>query len=210
MNVLNARKRRAEIGDFRRRKNNIFFRFWEFLKADTWQSWLVSLILAFIIIKFVFFPSMSLVFATPLPLVVVESCSMYHSIDFDTYWERGGAWYEGKDITEEEFREFPFSNGLNKGDIILVSGRGDKEVGDIIVFNSDFKFPLIHRVVEVDPDLGTKGDNPTTNPGQLSVEKDIDEGAVLGRAVARIPGVGWAKLIFFEGTKPHNQRGFCR
>ena len=53
-------------------------KFWAFLQEDSWQSWVVSLILIIIIIKFVFFPLLSFVTGTTLPLVVVESCSMYH------------------------------------------------------------------------------------------------------------------------------------
>ena len=77
--------------------------FWRFLKKDTWQSWIVSLILAFVFIKFIFFPVLSWVFATSLPLVVVESCSMYHPDDFDSWWSSNGAWYEAHAISQEEF-----------------------------------------------------------------------------------------------------------
>ena len=181
--------------------------FWRFLKKDTWQSWLVSLVLAFIVIKFILFPGMSFVLATPLPLVVVESCSMYHSGDFDDWWNSNDLWYEDKGIEREDFEEFPFKNGLNKGDIILVTGRGGYEVGDIIIFNSEFRHPLIHRIVEDDDNLGTKGDH---NFDQLPQEKNIAEGQVLGKSVARVPGLGWAKLIFFEAFKLPSQRGFCR
>lgn len=207
MNVLNARKQRTEIGDFRRRKNNIFFRSWKFLKEDTWQSWLVSLILAFVIIKFVFFPVLSFALGTPLPLVVVESCSMYHSTDFDGWWESNAVWYNRKDIAKNDFRDFPFRNGLNKGDIILVLGRGDYKVGDVIVFESEFRFPLIHRIVEINPAVGTKGDN---NFNQLPQEQEIPEEEILGKSLVRVPGLGWVKLIFFEGARPPDQRGFCK
>ena len=182
-------------------------KFWKFLKEDTWQSWLVSLILAFVIIKFVFFPVLSLVLATPLPLVVVESCSMYHAIDFDAWWDSNGVWYAERGIQKKDFQEYKFKNGLNKGDIILVSGRGSYEKGDVIIFESDFRFPLIHRVIQTNGKIGTKGDN---NFNQLPQERDIDGDNVLGRSVVRVPGLGWAKLIFFEGARPEGQRGFCK
>ena len=85
-------------------------KFWRFLKKDTWQSWLVSLILAFIFIKFLFFPFLSWILATPLPLVVVESCSMYHESSFDSWWASNGGWYESRAISKEEFQEFNFKN----------------------------------------------------------------------------------------------------
>jgi signal peptidase I len=188
---------------------NLLKRFWSFLKRDSWQSWVVSLIIAFVFIKFVFFPGLSFVTGTPLPLVVVESCSMYHSENFEGWWESNGAWYERKGIQKNEFEEFGFKSGLNKGDIVLVKGSDNYEVGEIIVFNSVYRFPVIHRLVKEEP-YGTKGDNGKTNPGQLSQEKEISEEQVLGKAVARIPGLGWLKLIFFEGTREREQRGFCR
>ena len=150
---------------------------------------------------------MSLVTGSPLPLVVVESCSMYHSNSFDKWYEQNGLWYENKKINEDSFTEFPFKNGLNKGDIILVYNRGNFKVGDIIIFSSDFAHPLIHRVVEKGNKIGTKGDN---NFDQLEAEKNINSEDVLGRAIVRIPGLGWIKLIFFEGSRPERQRGFCK
>jgi signal peptidase I len=183
-------------------------KFWKFLKKDTWQSWIVSLILAFIIIKLIFFPGLSFVMGTSLPLVVVESCSMYHEAGFEKWWESNFAWYERKGITKEEFKKFSFKNGLNKGDIILVSGRGEYKTGDIIIFDSSYRYPLIHRVVDEDP-LGTKGDNGKTNSNQLPQEKEINPEQVLGKSFLRIPGLGWAKLIFFEGTRTTG-KGFCK
>ena len=186
--------------------NNPFMKFWKFLKKDTWQSWLVSLILAFVLIKWVFFPLLSLSLGTSLPLVVVESCSMYHSTGYDDWWQRNAIWYEREGIKKSDFRDFPFKNGLNKGDIIVVTGYGLKEKGDVIIFNAGQRFPLIHRLVFDDP-FGTKGDN---NNIQLPIEEVIPEEQILGRAVLKVPALGWLKLVFFEGTKPSQERGFCK
>ena len=87
---------------------NWFLKFWRFLKQDTWQSWIVSLILAFVFIKFIFFPFLSWSFATSLPLVVVESCSMFHPDDFESWWDRNGAWYDSHAISRDEFESFAF------------------------------------------------------------------------------------------------------
>ena len=100
-------------------------KFWKFLNEDSWQSWLVSLVLIVVIIKFIFFPALSFITQTPLPLVVVESCSMYHESNFEDWWEKNSGWYESKEIAYEEFKEFPFRSGLNKGDIIFVWGRSE-------------------------------------------------------------------------------------
>jgi signal peptidase I len=198
---------------------NYLTKFWRFLNEDTWQSWVVSLLLIIIIIKFIFFPGLSLITGTQLPLVVVESCSMYHNSNFNNWWEQNGEWYKSKDITKSEFDLFSFKNGLNKGDIIFVLGRLQPKKGDIIIFqpqNSKATHPIIHRVVTLEP-LGTKGDNGKTNPSQLDGnnaqnldETDIPMENVIGKSIIRIPAVGWIKLIFFEPLKNRQQRGFCR
>ena len=41
--------------------------------SDSIWSWIVALIVIFIIIKFIFFPTLSLIFGTSLPLAGVES-----------------------------------------------------------------------------------------------------------------------------------------
>lgn len=182
-------------------------RFWLFLKEDSWQSWLVSLVLMYAFIRFVFFPLLALAFGSPLPLVVVESCSMYHEQRYEGWWSQNALWYETEhDVGKEDFDQFPFRTGLNKGDIVFVSGRGGYDLGDIIIFRSSYTYPLIHRVVSLDP-LATKGDH---NPMHLPDEQDIPSEAVLGKAVARIPALGWIKLIFFEGFKSSESRGLCR
>jgi signal peptidase I len=179
--------------------------FYEFLKKDTWQSWLVSLILIIIIIKFIFFPTLSLITGTPLPLVVVESCSMYHDSRFDSWWNSNGLWYSTNNINKSSFEAYPFKSGLNKGDIVFVWGRTPYKTGDIIIFNANVQRPLIHRLISDSP-FSTKGDN---NLGQLPIELNIPESAFLGKAKFKIPLIGWLKLIFFEPLRPESQRGFC-
>jgi signal peptidase I len=189
-----------------RKEKSFLFRFWKFLNEDTWQSWLVSLILIVIVIKFIFFPTLSFLTQTPLPIVVVESCSMYHESSFDDWWEKNRGWYEDQGITKAGFEEFSFKNGLNKGDIIFVWGRGDYDLGDIIIFNTkEHNRPIIHRIISQNP-IETKGDH---NPSQASFEKNIAQENILGKSVVRIPLVGWVKLIFFEPFQPESNRGFC-
>lgn len=186
-------------------------KFWGFLKEDSWQSFVVTLVLAFIIIRFIFFPLLSLVTGTVLPLVIVESCSMHHSSDLDAVLESNI--YADYGISLEDSREWGFKNGLNKGDVIFVVGTSisKMDVGDVVIFDSGgvTLHPIIHRVIEIDEDeevFTTKGDN---NNGLLNSEKDIAENRIIGRAVFRIPYIGWAKLVFFDFQKPENERGFC-
>ncbi len=184
---------------------NILQRFWNFLKQDTFNSWLVSLILIFIIIKFLLFPLLSLITGTQLPLVVVESCSMHHDSNFDNWWDQNGLWYEAQGIEKKEFENYALRNGFTKGDIILVKGIKEPEKGNIIIFIAGTRYPIIHRVISESP-LSTKGDN---NAEQLSLEQDVDKEKVLGQAVGKIPALGWVKLIFFEAFRPKSERGFC-
>mgnify|MGYP001568102894 CR=1 FL=1 len=185
---------------------NILKKFWNYLHQDSWHSWLVSIIIIIILIKFIFFPILSLITGSPLPLVVVESCSMYHESSFDSWWEKNAPWYESKSIFKKDFSSFPIKNGLNKGDIVLLWGRSTNKIGNIIIFEANTQHPLIHRVISLSP-LSTKGDH---NSDQLQIEKDISQNAVIGKAIAKIPLIGWVKLIFFEPLKSPDQRGFCR
>lgn len=178
---------------------------WKYLQKDTWDSWLVSLILVFILIKFVFFPLLSLATGSSLPLVVVESCSMYHGTNFDDWWFKNSAWYEENNISKSDFESFKSKNGLNKGDVIITWGYGKYSKGDIIIFAAQTQYPLIHRIIS-DEGLSTKGDH---NFGQLEIERNIQPEQVIGKAALRIPAIGWLKLIFFEPFKPSGQRGFC-
>jgi len=184
---------------------NKLSRFWNFLKEDTWQSWIVSLVLVVIIIKFIIFPTLSFVTSSPLPLVVVESCSMYHTSGFESWWNSNNAKYEEFNTTKEDFGDYTFKNGINKGDIILVVGKEKYQKGDVIIFLANTQNPIIHRLVSEDP-YETMGDN---NPSQLEIEQSIPSDRILGKAVARIPLIGWVKLIFFEFSKPESSRGLC-
>jgi len=193
-------------------------KFWKFLKEDSWQSWIVSLILMVLFIKLIFFPLLSLLTGTSLPLLVVESCSMYHSSSFETWWSANGAWYEQKGINKTDFINYNFKNGLNKGDIIFVTEVNQLKKGQVIIFqpNQDSlaKHPIIHRIIYLNQ-TQTKGDNNqeqlTLNNNILKVdETSIPKENIMGKAVFKIPALGWVKLIFFEPLRPENERGFCK
>ena len=76
----------------------------------------------------------------------------------------------------------------------------------MIIFNGGYGNPIIHRVIQADGGITTKGDN---NGGLLPQEQNIPEDAILGKAVFRVPAVGWIKLIFFEFSRDKGSRGFC-
>lgn len=195
--------------------NKFWFIVW---KDDSFKGWIISLIFLLIVIKGIFFPILNLVTGTSLPLVIVESCSMYHEdnllSDFAPWWDSHDMKYFKFGLTQKDFLSFPFKKGFNKGDILFITkGTPENiEVGDIIIFDVNYKNPIIHRVIKITKEnenyiFSTLGDN---NQGQLSFETEISQNQIIGKAQANIlPYVGWVKLIFFEHLKSPDQRGFC-
>jgi len=182
---------------------------WKFLHEDSWASLVVTLVLALVIIKFVFFPGLSYLTGTSLPLVIVESCSMHHYENgFDKIFETSDV-YSDAGIFLGDTSNWIFQDGFNKGDVIFVVGADNVEVGDVIIFNGGSQYPLIHRIVETGNYYATKGDNYKTNFKQLDSEKKISENQIVGKALFRVPLIGWIKLIFFEFGRDASSRGFC-
>lgn len=195
--------------------NNFWYIVW---KDESFKGWIISIIFIFIVIKFIFFPLMSLTTGTQLPLAIVESCSMYHKgnvfSDYGSWWARHDSKYSEIQLTKEQFKNFNFKNGFSKGDILfIIKAKPEKlETGDVLIFNGGRQNPIIHRIINVTKENGkyifsTMGDN---NDAQLSVEKEISSGQLIGKAVFRIsPWLGWAKLIFYEPLRQEIERGFC-
>lgn len=190
------------------KNTNKLKKFWNWLwHSDSILSWIVALLLAFVTVKFILFPFLSFLLGTSLPLVVVESSSMEHpgsfignvigaEDNFELFWQEKGSWYEQKGITKNEAKQWPLKTGFDKGDIIIVYGRSKAETGDIIIFEANQKHPVIHRAISTENGIiETKGDN---NAAQLPSEKNIQEDEVIGKAVFRIPKLGWVKLAFVE------------
>jgi hypothetical protein len=118
----------------------------------------------------------------------------------ELWWQQRGEWYEERGISFEDVDEWPLANGLEIGDVILAIKPKNIEVGDIIIFEANQRYPVIHRVVDVfDVNertvYSTKGDN---NLAQLAIEVQIPEEVIIGKAVFRIPLVGWIKLVFVK------------
>jgi signal peptidase I len=194
-------------------------KFWFLLfKDESWKGWIISVIVLFLFIKLIFFPVLSFITGTALPLAIVESCSMHHSNifgDYNSWWENHKTKYSQLNITKKEFSDFTMKNGFTKGDILfIIRANPDKiKIGDIIIFQAPTQNPVIHRVIKIQEENGEKifstiGDN---NNGQLSFEKEIKENQLVGKAILKIsPYAGWAKLIFFESSRISQERGICR
>ena len=169
---------------------------WRFIwKSDSLLSWIVNIILAFLIVKFLIYPGLGFALGTTHPVVAVVSGSMHHDGNFDKWYDDKGDWYN---YSKEEMKEWSFSNGFNKGDIMILKKAKGLEVGDILVFRGSSSNPIIHRVVFIGEDYyQTKGDNNADSFGQLG-EKDIKENQVIGKAIGRVPFLGYIKIIFSE------------
>lgn len=184
---------------------------WHFIWEDNsiW-SWIVNIILAFILIKFVVYPVLGLILGTSHPVVAVVSGSMEHNgMDFEQWWEKNKDWYLQNGVDKASFEKFSLKNGFNKGDIMILAGRNadDIKVGDVIVFANGKKDPIIHRIVKKAEKDGviyfqTKGDNnkDSIKTQQLD-ETKIAENEVIGKAAFRVPLLGYIKIGFVEMLK---------
>ena len=216
------------------KKNNIkkiWKKIWYFIwEDDSIWSWIINIVLAFVLIKFVIYPGLGFVFDTSHPVVAVVSGSMEHKmtynernqlnmcgnyyeekkpVDFDTFWEECGDFYRMQDINKNEFSEFPMKNGFNTGDIIVLFGKKPEKlkIGDVIVFKANQPDPIIHRIIKIWNENGeyhfqTKGDhNAESISYQRVYEVDITEDRIIGKAVLRIPYLGYIKIWFMDLLK---------
>ncbi|MBU0958763.1 MAG: signal peptidase I [Nanoarchaeota archaeon] len=208
-----------EESQFLKKLKKYWEKFWFIVwKDDSFKGWIFSIIFLFLFIKFIFFPILSLTTGTGLPLAIVESCSMYHDgnlgSDFDGWWEKHSSTYTEQGIEKEEFQDYIFNKGFNKGDILFIVGANPKklEVGDVIIFDIGSNHPIIHRIVNIKKEdsgyiFSTMGDNV----GRIQpFETSIKEDQLIGKAVFKLaPYLGWGKLIFFEHTQPESKKGLC-
>lgn len=196
-----------EMG-FKSKAKAVFEFIWE---EDSLASWLVNVLLAFVLIKFLLYPGLGLALGTDAPIVAVVSGSMEHDQSFEEYWDSKlccnsacsstkvpGDFYESKNISKEQFKSFSFVNGFNKGDIMILYDPSESKVGDVIVYmTSKRPDPIIHRIIDIKEEgektyYWTKGDN-NCNIG--SFENRISEDNVIGKAVWRVPWLGWVKIV---------------
>jgi len=186
--------------------------------TEGWFGNIIYLFLGFVI-AYSFNVFLSIVLNTETPVVAVFSCSMEHNdynnwfcnlredevcgrnindydpTRIDDYWKLCGGWYESQNISKDKFSSFSFNDGLEVGDMIVVLNTNNFNVGDIVIFNTDYrKYPIIHRVYSIDGnDFLTKGDN---NSGPDSFTKT----KIHGKAVLKIPLLGWVKILFTQVT----------
>jgi len=197
-------------------KKSIFGKVWHFIwEENSVWSWIVNILLAFLLIKFLIYPGIGLAMGTSHPIVAVISNSMEHDGNFEQWWNSPACnfqctqaeLYEHYNITEQQFLHFNFRNGFNKGDIIFLRGMPAEKIekGTVIVFNAGDAEPIIHRVVDkwsiaeangnAEYHFITKGDY---NQVSLLKEADVSEKQILGIALFRIPYAGYIKIWFVD------------
>jgi signal peptidase I len=207
-----ARKDKLTANQKKKSWKTYLAEFWDFIwNNDSFASWITCILLAFVIIRFVFYPLLGLVIGTQMPIVAVISGSMeHHGAD----WTQNPAYcslgyclqeelYLDKGITPAKFSEFPFRKGFNTGDLMIITGKKPEkiEVGDVIVFEVGKNYPIIHRVVDIKKDANnnlvfeTKGDNnPASIVNTVLDEKNVTADRVQGVATVRIPYLGYIKI----------------
>lgn len=194
------------MSEWKRMWKKLWFFVWE--DNSIW-SWIVNIVLAFILIKYLVYPGLGFLLATSHPVVAVVSESMEHNGGFERWWESSSRWYVANGIDKEGFSKFPLKNGFDKGDIMVLKGKKPEniEVGDVVVFWSTKKDPIIHRVVSKWQHNGvyyfqTKGDNYRTNPMPIKSpsldETNVSEEQIVGNSILRIPLLGYIKILFVE------------
>ncbi|MFH0936648.1 MAG: signal peptidase I [Candidatus Woesearchaeota archaeon] len=175
---------------------------WNFIwHDDSLLSWIVNVILAFILVKFIIYPGFGLLLTTNYPIVAVVSGSMEHNTNFDNWWDLNSQFYENIGFTKSQFENLPFHNGFNKGDIMILKGVKPKNIksGDILVYQLEiYPNPIIHRVIKISQKdfmytFITKGDNNQA-PDPIEIKEQQIKNT--GKAIIKIPYLGWVKILF--------------
>jgi signal peptidase I len=128
----------------------------------------------------------------PYLISVVMTTSMEH-----TYFSIEK--YKPYNITLQEFEGWPFPNGINRGDIVIILPVSDPlvdiRVGDVVLYKGVYGRPIMHRVIKKVDDkcFVIMGDN---NPGPLVYEGEtcMPPRRIIGKVVFRIPYLGLPKV----------------
>jgi len=149
---------------------------------------------AFLGVMIAFLMNQSLAFAltTDLPVVAVVSQSMLHDSTIETTHYQ---WLEKNFGYERSYIEsWPIENGFDVGDMPIVQGAGDYNIGDVIVYSiPNQKVPIIHRIITKNDDgsFVTKGDH---NSNLLPFESSVKKSQIHGKVIFIIPKLGYFKV----------------
>ena len=161
-----------------------------------WKSDIAFILLILIIYKFGIENILKIVLNTSHPLVIVATNSMEHE-NFDINW------YLNNNFTLEEIENFPFKDGINIGDLVIVKGVKCEELkrGDVAVYKTKYyKYPIVHRIVKIERInnkcyITFKGDN---NQDILHFERNVSMENIVGKVIFRIPYIGLPKIFLLK------------
>jgi signal peptidase I len=159
------------------------------------NGWFGYVLYAAVGILFAFFltKGLSIVLNTSFPVVAVQSGSMVHDETVQTSYY---GWLESNlNYNESYINSWPIGEGFNIGDLPIIAGSSNYNVGDIIVYSIPSEaIPIIHRIITINPDgtYITKGDH---NDGLLSFERSVNKNQVYGRVIFVVPKLGYVKII---------------
>jgi signal peptidase I len=145
----------------------------------------------FIIFIFIVYFIIQLVYP-PLFSVIVSPSMEHHNFNFQKY--------EQYNITQQEFFQFPYPNGLYVGDIVIILPIDTQylKLGDLILYKGTSLYKgeyIFHRVVGYNNgNFIIMGDN---NPGPIIFEgeNNMDPNRIIGIGILRIPLLGYIKLL---------------
>jgi signal peptidase len=86
----------------------------------------------------------------------------------------------------------------SKGDMLVVYGVDNLEIGDVIVYkNPTTHLPIVHRIINTTKDgFITKGDaNPVDDVTGKITPRPIQQKDIYGKVVLRFPLLGWVKIL---------------
>lgn len=154
-------------------------------------GYIIYAILGFLF-AFLFNQTLSFALNSEMPIVAVYSSSMQHDNAEKTHYE----WLEKNLGYNRSFIDsWPFPKGLNVGDMPIIKGEENYNVGDIIVYKVEgLRYPIIHRIIKINEDgtFQTKGDN---NFSQLPYELKVKKEQIIGRVIFIIPKIGYIRIL---------------
>lgn len=160
--------------------------------TEGWFGYIFYAILG-VIIAFLVNQTLGFALTTDLPVVAVVTSSMQHddSTEINHY-----QWLEKKfGYNRSYIDSWSIANGFSVGDMPIVQGSSDYNIGDVIVYSVPGQgVPVIHRIVKINPDgtFQTKGDH---NPQQLPFEFNVKKEQIHGKVIVVVPKLGYFKVI---------------
>jgi len=151
-----------------------------------------------IVMAFLINQTLGFALSTDLPVVAVVTSSMEHDATTEIahyQWLNDNLGY-----SREYVDSWPIPTGFLIGDMPIVEGAKQYNVGDVVVYTvSGQNVPIIHRIIKINSD-GTymiKGDH---NSGLLPFENSIEKSQIHGRVIFIIPKLGYFKVLVSKIT----------